>query len=121
MVDWAADIFRQAGRDPAENVAGVQEMANVAAFTQIVCRLRAVAASNGDRRSLKFLDSFDTANLLSVIDTLYPTAMRHMAKAAGCWAGPMTDAFISNFSDTLDEAFLDCREEFVEGVLKGDF
>ena len=121
MVDWAADVFRQAGRDPAANAAGVQEMARIAAFTQIVFRLRAGALSNGDKRSVRYLDSFDRSNLLPVLDTMYPTAMRYIAKGAGCSAGPMTDNFISNFGSTFDEIFLNCRGEFVEGVLKGDF
>jgi hypothetical protein len=121
MVDWAADIFRQAGKDPADHAAGVQEMANIAAFTQIVFRLRAGALNNHDKRSIKYLDSFDLQNLLPVLDTLYPTAMRHIAKGAGCASGPETDHFISNFDTTFDQIFVDCRGEFVEGVLKGDF
>jgi hypothetical protein len=121
MVDWAADIFRQAGKDPTDHAAGVQEMATIAAFTQILYRLQGGAASNDDRRSLKYLETFDPGNLLPVLDTLYPTAMRYIAKGAGCWGGPMADAFISNFDKTFDEVFLKCRAEFVEGVLKGDF
>jgi hypothetical protein len=121
MVDWAADIFRQTGKNPNHHAAGVQEMANIATFTQIWYRLRAGAASNDDRRSIKYLESFDQGNLLVVLDTMYPTAMQHIAKGAGCWSGPMTNIFISNFDNTFDEVFVSCRTEFVEGVLKGDF
>jgi len=121
MVDWAADIFRQAGEDPADHAAGVQEMANIATFTQIWYRLRACAVNNEDKKAIKYLDSFEQSDLLAMVDTMFPTAMQYIAKSSGCWSGPMTDIFISKFGDTFDEAFVRCRSEFVEGVQKGDF
>ncbi|MGH2852662.1 MAG: hypothetical protein ACRDLF_00500 [Solirubrobacteraceae bacterium] len=121
MIDWAADIFRQAGQNPSDQSAGVQEMAKIAAFTQIWFRLRAVAVDKEDKKSIKYLDTFDRSNLLPALDTMYPTVMRYIAKAAGCWPGLVTDNYISNFDNIFDEVFTDCRAEFVEGVLKGDF
>lgn len=121
MVDWAADVFRQAGEDPAIHADGVDDMAGIAAFTQIVFRLRAGAVSNGDRRSVEYLDSFDRGDLLPVLDTLYPSAIRSVAKGAGCRDDAMIDHFVRDFDKTFDEVFARCRAEFVEGVLKGDF
>lgn len=121
MVDWAADVFRQAGEDPAMHASGVDDMARIAAFTQIVFRLRAGAVNNSDRRSVEYLDSFDRGNLLPVLDTLYPSAIRCMAKGAGCRGDMMIDHYVQSFDGTFDEIFDRCRAEFVEGVLKGDF
>jgi hypothetical protein len=121
MVDWAADIFRQADRDPSANAAGIQDMATIAAFTQLLSRMRAGAISNNDRRSVEYLDAFDRGNLLPVLDTLYPAAIRSIAEGAGCRDALMIDRFVRSFDGTFDEVFNGCRGEFVEGVLKGDF
>ncbi len=121
MVDWAADVFRQAGKDPTIHEPGVADMATIAAFTQILYRLRAGAVNNSDRASAEYLDSFDRGNLLPVLDTLYPAAIRSIAKGAGCRGDMMIDQFVRGFDKTFDEAFARCRAEFVEGVLKGDF
>jgi hypothetical protein len=121
MVDWAADIFRQAGKDPSAYAAGIESMATIAAFTQILYRLRAGAVSNSDRRSVEYLDDFDRANLLPVLDTLYPTAIRSIAEGAGCRGALMIDRFVQDCDGTFEEVFNGCCAEFVEGVLKGDF
>jgi hypothetical protein len=121
MVDWAGDIFRHAGKDPSANAAGVEDMATIAAFTQLLFRLRAGAVSNHDERSIEYLDAFDRGNLLPVLDTLYPTAIRSIAEGAGCRGALMSDRFVEAFDETFDEVFSECRAEFVEGVLKGDF
>ena len=121
MVDWAADIFRRAGQDPGAHAAGIEDMATIAAFTQLLYRMRAGAVSNNDQRSVEYLDAFDRANLLPVLDTLYPAAIRSIAEGAGCRDALMIDNFVQAFDRTFDEVFTDCRAEFVEGVLKGDF
>jgi hypothetical protein len=121
MIDWAADVFREAGKDPSAHASGVEDMAMIAAFTQIVFRLRSAAVNNNDEKSCQYLDSFDRENLLQVLDTLYPTAIRSIAKGAGCRDGAMVDHFVGDFNGTFDRIFTACRAEFVQGVLKGDF
>ena len=116
MVDWAADIFRQADMDPRAHADGVREMATIAAFTQLLYRMRAGAVSNNDRRSVEYLDAFDRGNLLPVL-----AAIRSIAEGAGCRGTLMIDSFVQGFDGTFDEVFNECRAEFVEGVLKGDF
>jgi hypothetical protein len=113
MVDWAADIFRQADMDPSAHADGIQDVATIAAFTQLLYRMRAGAISNNDRRSVEYLDAFDRGNLLPVLDTLYPAAIRSVAEGAGCRGALMIDRFVQAFDGTFDEVFNECRAEFV--------
>lgn len=119
MLDWAASVFREAGRDPASRLPGIHDMANIACYGQIWFPLRSLA--DGSRKSIELLDSLDHSALLASIDTWYPTAIELRGKEQGVRRGLEMSLFASNMGNMFNDHFEKCRAEFVEGVHKGDF
>lgn len=121
MVDWARSIFREAGQEPDAHVVGVQDMANIAAFSQIWFRFRSSAENARDHQLAAYLDALDRQSILSVLDTMYPTALDMMAASNSGSQTAASQAFVDEFDEMFDRAFLECRAEFVGGVRAGDF
>jgi hypothetical protein len=118
MTDWAAWIFREAGRNPADHLDGIREMAKIASFVRIWVPLAGIAKENGYANVTRYLSTFDGAETYAVLDDLYPTVMEMISKCERF----MTPEQARKMWDYLfDEAFHEARDEYVEGVLNGDF
>jgi hypothetical protein len=121
MVDWAAGIFREAGKDPIQDRDGVEAMATIAAFGKIQQFLAGYAESSGSTRSLEMLDVFDRGNLLPVLDSMYPAVVRSLAASSGLSRDVEVEAFRGQIETAVEKVFADCREEYLEGVRLGHF
>jgi hypothetical protein len=106
LLAWAADVFRAAGRDPDEHLSGIEDMAGIAAFSQIWFRF--LSMCDPDYPELgRYLAGIRYRPMLEVVDDMYATAVRAIANA--------------QFDRVFEHAFRDCRAEYITGVRKGDF
>ena len=123
--DWAADIFRAAGSDPAEHADGILELAGIAGFSRIWLTLMNMANNDNNAELASELQRLrdgmaatqSTRPMLEHVDELYERSVISRSAASGR-AVPEVRREIDQM---FDESFTDGRAEYIAGVHKGDF
>ena len=121
---WAAHVFELADHNPAEHRAGVEEVARLAALTQMWYRLAAMAEGENSDISA-YLGRLPRDAIFEIVDDMYRTVIQIAARTEGpylSWGPGQAEAEVVTYLDAIFEAvFRDCLAEYVDGVRSGDF
>ncbi len=121
MIDWAASVFLEAGKDPIEHRDGVEHMARIVTFARVYMGLIGLADSHGSKQALATLNAFDRGNLVPVLDIMYPAVIRSIAASSGARGDMEVRQFEYGVETAFENIFAEARAEYLEAVMADEY